>query len=79
MYAAVSKWGNSLAVRLPKTITEDAKLQEGTEITIMIERDMVVMRKAKPRYTLAELVEQTKPEHRHGELDKGGPVGREEI
>jgi antitoxin MazE len=32
----VSKWGNSLAVRLPATVVEALKLQEGDEIEIHI-------------------------------------------
>ncbi len=32
----VSKWGNSLAVRLPKAVVEALKLKEGDEIEITI-------------------------------------------
>ncbi|WP_374667913.1 AbrB/MazE/SpoVT family DNA-binding domain-containing protein [Ramlibacter sp.] len=32
----VSKWGNSLAVRLPVTVVEALKLQEGDEIEIQV-------------------------------------------
>lgn len=31
----VSKWGNSLAVRLPKKLVETMKLQAGDELTIV--------------------------------------------
>lgn len=35
----VSKWGNSLAVRLPAAVVEALKLKEGDEIEIRIARE----------------------------------------
>jgi len=32
----VAKWGNSLAVRLPKAVVEALKLKEGDEIEIVV-------------------------------------------
>jgi antitoxin MazE len=32
----VSKWGNSLAVRLPKTVVEALRLKEGDDVEITI-------------------------------------------
>ena len=42
----VSKWGNSLAVRLPATVVEALKLKEGDEIEITVagKRDFTVAR-----------------------------------
>ena len=49
----VSKWGNSLAVRLPKTLVEKMGLRAGDELNIVdvVERTLVVRRKtgARPR------------------------------
>ena len=33
----VAKWGNSLAVRLPRAVVEALKLKEGDEIEIVVE------------------------------------------
>jgi antitoxin MazE len=43
----VSKWGNSLAVRLPAAVVEALELTEGDEIEIHVadERELVVARK----------------------------------
>ena len=35
----VSKWGNSLAVRLPKSVVESLSLQAGDEITVLADND----------------------------------------
>jgi antitoxin MazE len=32
----VSKWGNSLAVRLPKKLVDDMKLKPGDELTVIV-------------------------------------------
>jgi antitoxin MazE len=47
----VAKWGNSLAVRLPKSVVEALKLKEGDSIEIHVagERDFAVKRAATPR------------------------------
>jgi antitoxin MazE len=52
----VSKWGNSLAVRLPNTVVEALELQEGDEIELhaVDRRDLDVVR----RPTQKELIEQ---------------------
>jgi antitoxin MazE len=77
MNAVVAKWGNSLAVRLPRHLAADARLSEGTRIDMHIEGGALVVRPARPRYTLKELLEGYKPEHRHEEVDWGPPVGKE--
>lgn len=43
----VAKWGNSLAVRLPRAVAEALQLQEGDEIEIHVagSRDFAVARK----------------------------------
>jgi antitoxin MazE len=35
----VSKWGNSLAVRLPKALVEQLRLKEGDELNIVAAKD----------------------------------------
>lgn len=84
MAAAVRKWGNSLAVRLPKALAEQIDLTAGTEITIecvdnSISIRPVRRRRKRSRPSLKSLLAKFKPHHRHGELDSSGPRGRELI
>lgn len=53
----VAKWGNSLAVRLPRAVVEALKLREGDDIEICIEgeRQMTVARKAGQDELIARL------------------------
>jgi antitoxin MazE len=38
----VSKWGNSLAVRLPKKLVDELGLKEGDEINVVAAKDGVI-------------------------------------
>lgn len=44
----VSKWGNSLAIRLPASVVEALKLHEGDEIEVLIADERVFRIKKKP-------------------------------
>jgi antitoxin MazE len=73
----VARWGNSLAVRLPKAVAEQAQLQEGVAIDIAVIDGCVTIQRRPPVYRLDELVEQVTPDNRHNETDWGGPQGAE--
>jgi antitoxin MazE len=53
----VSKWGNSLAVRLPAAVVEALDLKEGDDIEIQVAqaRTFEVSKKAGPRELLARI------------------------
>jgi antitoxin MazE len=74
----VSKWGNSLAVRIPQAIAKGARLSEGDCIALDLDRDgSIVLRATRRRYELAELVSRITPKNRHRETDWGQPRGEE--
>ncbi len=77
MRARIAKWGNSLALRLPRKLTEDIRLVEGATVDLRIENGALVVVPAGKRYRLADLLAETKPEARHGETDWGPPRGKE--
>ena len=71
----VSKWGTSLAVRIPKPIAEQWGVREGATIEIVAQGDEVVLRKR--TYDLTTMLSQVSPENIHPEQDPGPAVGRE--
>jgi antitoxin MazE len=80
MQAQVLKWGNSLAVRIPKPIADDARLQLGDPLEIAVAADGVVqMSRVTDIPTLAELVAQITPENRYEEISVGPEIGREAV
>jgi antitoxin MazE len=74
----VSKWGNSLAVRIPQAIAKEARLNEGDCLALAFDRDgSIVLRPARRRYELSELVSRITSKNRHRETDWGQPQGEE--
>ena len=78
MRAFVRKWGNSLALRLPKQVIEELAIADGAPVTLEVKDGRLVVEPARKKYTLDELLADYKPEHRNGETDWGRPVGKEE-
>jgi antitoxin MazE len=77
MEVRVQKWGNSLAVRLPKPVAIDAKLEEGSVIDVRVVEGKLVAEPVGPRYALEDLLRCIKKGNLHGEIETGPPVGRE--
>ena len=82
MKVAFQKWGNSLALRVPKAFADEIGASDGksAEMTVsngklMIE--IVRTQRRKRRYTLDELVAGITPDNRHAEIDWGPSVGNE--
>ena len=76
--AQLAKWGNSLAVRIPKTLADEAKLREGDRLVLEVEGPGAVTIKAVRRpKTLDQLISQITPENIHKEQEWGEPVGAE--
>ena len=61
MRVLLSKWGNSLAIRIPRAVAESLRVQEGQAVELTIEGDAVIMRSCQPRYTIEELVAEMRP------------------
>jgi antitoxin MazE len=80
MKAQMLKWGNSLAVRIPKPIAEQAKLKAGDalEIEVAAEGTVQLQRMGKIP-TLAQLVSQITPENRYEEIATGPEIGKETV
>ena len=80
MQAQVLKWGNSLAIRIPKPIADDAHLQLGDPLEIAVAADGVVqVHRVGEVPTLAQLVDQITPENRYPEVSLGPEIGREAV
>ena len=71
----VSKWGSSLAVRIPRVIANEWGVHEGSAIEIVTAGDEVILRKKS--YDLAEMLAHVTDENLHGEQDFGPAQGKE--
>jgi antitoxin MazE len=79
MHARIQKWGNSLALRLPKALTEEADIHLDSPVEITVRDHTIVIEpvREKRTYDLDELLARVKPENLHGETDFGSPIGKE--
>lgn len=74
----VAKWGNSLAIRIPRGIAKQAGLDEGDCLALSCDDSGdIVLRAARPRYCLEDLVSGITKKNRHGETKWGSPKGKE--
>ena len=78
MHVRVQKWGNSLAVRIPKPLAEDAEVREGTVLNLAVSEGKVVATPVeKKKQSLKQLLAKVTRKNLHGEVDFGPSVGRE--
>lgn len=75
----VVKWGNSLAVRIPKPVAEEAGVREGDAIVIEASKGQINLRPKHRVPTLQELVSQITPENRYRETPSGPARSKEEV
>ena len=78
MRTRVQKWGNSLALRIPKPFAEESNLHEDSAVDLTLRNGkLVVVPVIEPAFTLEQLVERITPENRHAEVETGEAVGNE--
>jgi antitoxin MazE len=77
MYVKAQRWGNSLAVRIPKAVADEAGIREQDEMEIDVAGGIIRLRPRVLEPSLDELLAGVTPENLHGEADFGRPEGRE--
>lgn len=83
--ANVGKWGNSLALRIPKVVAGALGIEERSEVRLEVKRGVLVVTPAiaEPEFSDADLARglrmlaKTNRRTRTAILDLGKPVGRE--
>jgi antitoxin MazE len=79
MQTTVQKWGNSLALRIPRSITERLSVEAGTIVEIEVVGDQITIRPiVRQAYSLQELLAGVTDENIHTVVDFGASVGRED-
>ena len=73
----VSRWGNSLALRIPAAFAETAGLTEGAEVDLKLSGDRLIVKAVRSKFNLKQLVSRITADNRHDETDWGKPVGKE--
>lgn len=78
MKVQIQKWGNSLALRIPKSFAIESKVTQGSLVEISLEQGkIVVVPVAEPEFTLEDLLAKVTKRNSHEEIDTGSAVGKE--
>ncbi|MGI8553398.1 MAG: AbrB/MazE/SpoVT family DNA-binding domain-containing protein [Dehalococcoidia bacterium] len=78
MRSRVQKWGNSLAVRIPKAFAEQAGLAENVSVHLSLAEGKVLIEPVRSDgFTLDQLLAGVTEANRHAEVETGQPVGNE--
>jgi antitoxin MazE len=78
MKVRVQKWGNSLALRIPKSFADEVGLQKETSVELALaDGKIVVTPLTKPKFTLEQLLSKVTEHNLHHEVDTGPAVGNE--
>ena len=78
MKTLIQRWGNSLALRIPKTFAEEISVREGDEVEMNVARGRLVVAPRPPcDYHLTDLVAEIRPDNLHKEIVTEGPRGKE--
>ena len=78
MKTKIKKWGNSLALRIPKYLASDANLELNEWVDISIDKDSIIIKPIREKkYSLKNLLADVSENNLHGEIDSDAPVGKE--
>lgn len=78
MKTVVQKWGNSLALRIPRTVAAEIAIAAGHPVDVQVKNGRIVVAPVtQKRYDLAALVSGITARNRHAEVGSGRQRGRE--
>ncbi len=79
MKARIQKWGNSMAIRIPKVVLEELGCTAEQEVEMLLVEGELRIRPiaTTPKYALEQLVHAITAKNRHALLDDDAPTGKE--
>ena len=77
MQARIQKWGNSLAIRIPKPFALEVGLEQNSLVAISIKEGKLLLEPIKPSYSLEELLAGVTQDNLHAKIETGLPLGNE--
>lgn len=77
MYTKIQKWGNSHAIRIPKTFLALADLKENDEVDIKTDNGNIIIVPVKKHKKLEERINEYKGTYKSSEWDTGDSEGKE--
>ncbi|MEO8927013.1 MAG: AbrB/MazE/SpoVT family DNA-binding domain-containing protein [Caulobacteraceae bacterium] len=79
MHVQISKWGNSLGLRLPRALAAQIGVTEGQKVNISAEGAKLTIEAVAPAYRLEDLLANMTPRAMRAAFDWGDDVGGEIV
>lgn len=78
--ACIARWGNSMALRIPKQVLDTAGWNEGDNMEFAVKDDVVTIRRKRmiKKYSLSEALGSFRNSE-DANFDWGAPIGREAL
>jgi antitoxin MazE len=78
MKTSVQRWGNSLALRIPRSFAAETRIDEGTEVELSLKSGALVIRPVvRKKHDLSDLLRRVTPANRHEAIQTGKVEGKE--
>jgi antitoxin MazE len=78
MKTRVQKWGNSLALRIPKSFADEVGIRKESSVEVSLtDGKLVITPITKPKLTLEQLLAKVTEDNLHHEIDTGPATGNE--
>jgi antitoxin MazE len=78
MRTRIQRWGNSLALRIPKAFAAEAQLEQDTVVEVrLVDGKLLIVPVTETSVTLEQLLAGVTEENLHHETDTGPAMGQE--
>ncbi|MGH8071203.1 MAG: AbrB/MazE/SpoVT family DNA-binding domain-containing protein [Candidatus Entotheonellia bacterium] len=78
MRSRIQRWGNSLALRIPKAFAAEVQLEQGTLVEVtLVDGKLLIVPIVEPTVTLEQLLAGVTEENLHREVEAGPAIGNE--
>jgi antitoxin MazE len=79
MQVQLSKWGNSLGLRLPRALAQQIGVREGQRVHVIADGGRLIIEPVSRAWRLEDLLVGMTPEAMHEAFDWGDDRGREVV
>lgn len=77
MKTKIQRWGNSLAVRIPKAFADDLAVEASSEVELITRQGRLILSPVPSIPSLADLLDAITDDMLHDEIETGDPIGVE--
>ena len=78
MRTTIQRWGNSLALRIPSPLAQEAEMECGAQVDLIVRRGKLLVQRSRPRYQLKALLAGVTQRNLHAESWEGPARGNEQ-